>query len=225
MVPCIEDAQGFRPLLAILLFSRILATIRLLPLVNMAPVLKRVMSIAAGGYEGIIDTNDWQAELAKSPFALRSHFSSMMTLAFQHIQRENRNISFVLDHPGVVVTKSIGQTTGLYGFFVRLTVFLFGRWITVPLDESAERHLFIATSSAFPPEKGDAGGAPLVAGLETRGGADGNPGSGLYSVLWNNERPGEKTIALLSGYEKDGTAEKTWDYVHGELIRIEREKS
>lgn len=221
---CIVDAQGFRPLFAILLFSRILATIRLLPLLNAAQKLKRVLSVAGGGYEGIVDTNDWQAVSAKSPFALRSHFASMMTLAFRRLQLENSEVSFVLDHPGVVVTKSIGQTTGLYGFVVRSIVFLFGRWITVPLDESAERHLFMATSSAFPPAKGDAGGAPLVTSLEICGGADGDTGSGLYSVVWNNEGPGEKIVALLNDYERDGTAQKTWGYVQGELLRIEQEK-
>jgi hypothetical protein len=151
---------------------------------------------------------------------LRGHAASTMTLVFQHLATENPDVSFVTDHPGTVVTPSLQQIHGVLGFILRAAIFMFGRWITVPISESAERHLFLATSDSFGSKSGDAKGVPLAKGLEIHVGVDGAQGSGLYSVNWACEGPGDAAIKLIKAYDADGTADKVWEHCQGELDRV-----
>jgi hypothetical protein len=221
----VVTSEGLHRLFALHFYGRSLFIQCLLPLLHAAPsgTLKRVLSIASGSYEGVIQMNDLPA--LKIPLSqLRGHAASTLTLVFQHLAIENPDVSIVTDHPGTVVTPSMQQIKGILGFIVRAAIFSVGRWITVPLSESAERHVFLATSDSFKSKSGDAKGAPLVEGLETHGGVDGDKGSGLYSVNWECEGPGETAIKLLNNYHADGTADKVWEHCQGELERVKREE-
>jgi hypothetical protein len=146
--------------------------------------------------------------------------TTIKTIAWQRLAEEAPGVSIITEFPGLVVTKLFQRLPGWLGFTARIVVFLFGWLLAVPLEESAERHAFMATSAAFPPAKGDAKGVPLVNGLGTHVGAYGVVGSGLYSIGWDNEGPGEKATALLKQYNEDGTADKVWNWVEGESTRI-----
>jgi hypothetical protein len=220
LLPHIETSEGLHRLLALQFYCRILFAIRLLPLLHAANGLSRVVSISSGGYEGAVDTTDIPA-LKLPLYKIRGHASSITTLAFRQLASENPDVSFVTDHPGTVVTPGI-YPKGVLGYVPWTIITLFGRWITVPLKESAERHLFLATSGALPPKSGKLKGLPLVQGLDPLVGIDGRAASGLYSVQWNIENPEEKTVALLDNYKEDGTQQKVWDHVMEELQRIER---
>lgn len=73
--------------------------------------------------------------------------------------------SYFTDHPGTVPTPSFTQMPGILGSITRAVLFLFGRWITISLPESAERHLFLCSSDSYKPKGGDAKGVSLVDGL------------------------------------------------------------
>jgi hypothetical protein len=144
----------------------------------------------------------------------------MTTLAVEHIAAQAPEVSFVNAHPGTVITKGVIEVKGALGVVLKVILLLFGRWITVPLAESAERHLFLATSATFAPEEGKAEGVSLVDGLETHVGTNGKKGSGVYSVKWDGEGPSKGAIELLSKYRKDGTSAKIWEHTNGELQRV-----
>ena len=73
----------------------------------------------------------------------------MTTVAFDHLAKENPDISFVHAHPGFVKTE--GQNfPGLFSLLVRTVMWIGGRWILVPEEESGERNLFYATSEIYP---------------------------------------------------------------------------
>ena len=210
---------------ALHIYGRILFIIKLLPLLRAgSSELARVISVASGAHEGIIDTNDFPA-LKQSLSTLRGHGSSIMTLAIDHLAKEFPEVSFINDYPGLVMTKSLDSIGGVLGIIIRTTAWLFARWLAVPLAESAERHLFLVTSEAFQPKEGDGKGVPLVEGLELYQGIDGKAGTGVYSVSWDCEGPGERAIALLAGYRIDGMQEKVWSHITGEIERVERENA
>ena len=54
--------------------------------------------------------------------------------------------------------------------------------VFVPVDESGERHLYLATSARFPALKGGSDGVQLGDGDEIALGTTGEVGSGMYSV-------------------------------------------
>jgi hypothetical protein len=144
----------------------------------------------------------------------------MKTLTWQRLAQEAPDVSIITEFPGLVVTNLFNKMRGWNGFLMRTFVLLFGWLLAVPLDESAERHVFMATSASFSPAQGDAKGVPLVEGLETQLGVDGQPGSGVYSVTWDNDASGEKVVALLKRYNEDGTGNKVWEWMQGEYVRI-----
>lgn len=214
-------SEGLHRLFALLFYGRVLFIHALLPLIHAAPphTIKRVLSIASGSYEGTIQEHDLPA-LQVPLWKLRGHHAAIMTLALQRLAKENPDVSFLADHPGTVITPSLAKTTGILGYIITVIICLFGRWITVPLEESGERHLFLCTSDAFPPSSGDALGVRPIEGLEIHGGASGEKGSGMYSLNWSCEGPGDKAVKLLKEYHKNGVAEEVWQHCQGELKRI-----
>jgi hypothetical protein len=193
---------------------------RLLPLLRAgAPELARVVSVASGSLEGPIDTEDWQA-LKLSALKSRAHGASLSTLAFQQLARQAREVGIINESPGWVKTGAGNAMTGIVGVVFRTVQYLFHRWLTTPIEESGARHVFLATSSAYKAKIGSGNGVPLVEGLSIHNGADDEEGSGVYSVDWSGEGPGEKAVNLLRQYNEDGTAEKAWAYFSSEVERV-----
>lgn len=178
-----------------------------------------MVSIATGSCEGPIDTSDWQA-LKLSTLTGRGHSASLATLGWQHLARQAPDVAFINEYPSFVLTGALNVMTGVQGFLIRTVAYWFQRWLTVPLEESAARHLFLATSAAYKAKTGVENGVPLVGSLDVHAGADGVEGSGVYSLNWDGEGPGEKAVALLQSYNADGTAEKAWSYFSGEVERV-----
>jgi hypothetical protein len=219
-----ETSEGLHKLYALHFYGRILFAIRLIPLLRAAPNLRRYVGVAAGGYEGTIYPEDFSA-LALPITKLRGHSASMMSLALEHLATEAPDVSFINAHPGLVITKSLDQVVGIMGVVLRTVAWIFGRWLAVPLDESAQRHVYLSTSEAFKPKDGPAKGMPLVEGVGIHDGTDGQPGSGVYSVKWDGEGPGDKVVALLEVYRKDGTREKVWEHTTAELDKTSMQPS
>lgn len=90
----------------------------------------------------------------------------------------------------------------------------------VPLEESGERHCYLATSARFPAKEGGADGVRLSEGDEVAVGVNGESGSGLYSVGKECERGEDEVRELLARFREQGMVEKIWSHTQEEFKRI-----
>ena len=130
------------------------------------------------------------------------------------------NVSFVHDYPGTVNTALITRMEGVRGVIIRAYVFFLGWWVCVPIKESGERHLYLATSARFPAASGSASGVPLGEGVEVARGMTGEVGNGVYSVGWDCESASPAVQKLLAGLREKGTVEAVWRHTESEFRRI-----
>ena len=210
-------------MLAAHIYGRILLIQRLLPLVKAATGLGRVVSVDYGGYEGIVVPSDWPAlTFSVFPFRFVGHCASMVTLTLKRIAQAAPDVSFIHVHPGVVPTKNIDGLPGVWRLIAKSITWIVSPFLAISIHESAERHVFLATSASYKPKSGDTNGVPLVKGLELHEGVNGECGSGVYSVKWHCDGPGEKVVQLLTEYEKNGTMEQAWQHIISELKRVEK---
>jgi len=196
----------------------------LLPLIKSAPGLKRIVDVAAGAHEAELDLDDLEAERC-SRSVLRGRLATTKTLAWQGLAKEAPEVSIITDFPGLVVTPIFNRIDGVLWFLFKVYTTFFGWLFAVPLKESAERHAFLATSSSFPSREGNIKGVPLVKDAVTHKGIDGIAGSGVYSVDWDNEGPGDKVVRLLNGYALDGTQGKVWKWVQDVFNKVLRDST
>jgi NAD(P)-dependent dehydrogenase (short-subunit alcohol dehydrogenase family) len=215
----LETPDGLRPIFASHVFARHFIAQDLLPLIQSASGLKRIVDVAGGGHEAEIDVNDLEAERCGRSL-LRGRLTTTKTLAWQSLAESAPEVSIVTEFPGLVVTPIFNRIDGLLGLLFRLYTTLFGWLFAVPLAESAERHVFMATSAFFPPKTGDFNGVPRINEVDPHRGVDSQLGSGVYSVGWNNEGPGDNILALLKTYAQDGTREVVWSWIQQHFQRI-----
>ncbi|CAO2651407.1 Nn.00g039770.m01.CDS01 [Neocucurbitaria sp. VM-36] len=212
-------SEGLNSFLAASAYTRIRIIQQLLSLLIAASKttsLARVIDVAGGTKEGDLDTSDLAA--LKIPFrSLRPHITSMHTLALETLAEQAPTVSFVHDFPGAVYSGLHKNVPGWLGFashVVLETVYwTLGRWLFVPVEESGERHVFLATSERYKPKDGQARGLPLVLGLKDGTGSDGHVGSGVYSVDWDCEGPSKKGENALKGLRKKGAREVVWSHL------------
>lgn len=100
-------------------------------------------------------------------------------------------------------------------------LFIVRPFINVPIQESGDRHLFVATSARYPAREDTQGkeGVKTADGVVARG-TDGRIGSGVYSVNEVGESSGPKVEELLAEFRKDGVADKVWKDMEDEWKRI-----
>jgi len=86
---CAETSEHLRLLVALANYSHIRFIVNLLPLLQQAPALRRVVVVFAGGKEGPIDSSDFQGR--RVPFlSARGHLCSIITLAWKRWQQRLR---------------------------------------------------------------------------------------------------------------------------------------
>lgn len=200
----------------------------LLPLLQRATGLRRVVSTFTGAKEGKVYENDWQVSKGKVPMsAIRGHSSSMMTLGLGALARKAPDVAFIHAFPGNVNTNIIKGDEGavmniLNYLFKFIGVFLPGRY--TPIKEVGERHTFYCTSARYPPPNADDGrdalGVTLPSGVSVARGVDGEVGSGLYSVDMYGESAGTAVEDVLAEHRQSGVAERLWTYTESEWNRV-----
>ncbi|KAL2261802.1 hypothetical protein VTK26DRAFT_3276 [Humicola hyalothermophila] len=242
MVSGKDTEEGLYFPTAVAIFSRLRFIVNLLPLLQNATGLRRVVSVFAGTKEGpVVATDDVQGRhLQMLSLRGRGHFSAVMTLALEAVAQrlgnsENRNsnhtVSFIHVYPGFVKTNLGSDVRGVGPAILRAVynalLSLIGPWLAVPMEETGERHLFLATSARCRPAREEGGvataaadGVPLPEGVEVARGTDGKIGSGIYSVAYDGECASTRVEQLLAGWRKDGTAQKVWAHFEEEFVRI-----
>ena len=216
----VETAEGLHLATALTLHSRARFIVNLLPLLQRATALRRVVSVFAATLEGPIDLTDiqgWNVNL------LTQHgpAASLVTLSMKTLAKKAPNVSFIHDFPGPVQS-GIARGPGVGLFVIRIIFMVLGPIMFIPKQESGERHLFLATSAKYPAgASGDStSGVPLPDGVVVARGTDGKLGSGMYSVDQNVESAGSKVEELLASFRKEGMPEKVWELIEGEFKRI-----
>ncbi|KAH8705032.1 hypothetical protein BGW36DRAFT_392750 [Talaromyces proteolyticus] len=195
-------------------YSRMRFIVNLLPFLREGPSLRRVITVLAGTKEGPINPQDAAGQKV-APWNARGHACSVMTLTLEEIATQAPEISFIHDYPGYVKTP-IGRTMkGLSGAVMKAYL----PWL--PLGQ---RHVFLATSSRYPSKKGKLDGSqngiPLVKGLEVAVGADGETGSGVYSVGAYGETGDVPCLRVLAQLRQGGIRDKVWQHLQDEFLRI-----
>lgn len=193
----------------------------LLPELQAATSLRRVVSVLAATKEGPINTADlqgWKVPILKQ----QGQGASLVTLSLESLAQKAPDVSFIHNFPGAVKTGIARGTTGALMAVVKTVFTLLGPFFYIPLKEVGERHVFLATSAKYPARKEGAAtaGVPLGEGVVVARGTDGRPGSGVYSVDVNGESAGPKVEELLAGFRKEGLGEKVWEEVESQFVRI-----
>lgn len=217
----VETPEGLHFSMALAHYSRARFIVNLLPLLQQATALRRVVTVFTAGKEGPIDTSDfpcWKVPMLSA----RGHASSIVTMSLEAIAKRAPDVSFIHDFPGPVKTGLARGATGA-GIFVLKAVFhVVGPFIYIPNTEVGERQLFLATSARYPAGRGGdaAAGVPLAGGMTVARGTSGESGSGVYSLESDGESAGPKVVELLAKMRKDGVAEQVWKHTEDEFRRI-----
>jgi hypothetical protein len=211
--------------LALALHSRNRFIVNLLPLVQRASSLRRVVTVAAAGKEGRVDETDFECWNI-SMFSARGHLASLITLSLEAIAKKAPEVSFIHDFPGPVRGGLAKDTTGLFWFLVKALFKIIGPFIYIPTVESGERHVFVSTSARYPagekyaPGERSGSGVSLDHCVDVVRGVDGVQGGGVYVIDWDGESASAKVQSLLEGYRKDGMEDKVWKYIEDDYLRI-----
>lgn len=211
--------------LAVAYYARFRLIVNLLPLLQNAAGLRRVVTIFAATKEGQIDLDDMQTR-KMGMMAQRGHMSSMTTLSLEAVAENASTVSFIHNFPGRVKTNYGRDVKGVMASVVRgvLTgiALVIGPFFFDPIDEVGERHLFFATSARFPArsDSGAGDGVPLPKGVAVARGTDGQTGSGVYSVSSHGESAPSQVEELLKELRKDGVTQKVWSHTQAEFSRI-----
>ncbi|KAK7755841.1 hypothetical protein SLS62_002127 [Diatrype stigma] len=204
-----QTTEGLHLIAALNYYSRVRVISNLLPLLQKATSLRRIVTVGGGGYEGAIDTTDFQALRVPLP-ELRSHLITLITLGLEAVARTAPEVSIVHDYPGTVKTPLLKD---LSEEMLRDTVF-------VPLEECGERHVYLATSAKYPPGSGGSVGVPLGDGLEVASGSTGEPGNGIYSVGQDGEGTSLAVQELLADLRGKGVVDAVRHHTEAEFKRI-----
>lgn len=181
-----------------------------MPLVAQAPFFRRIVSVGGGGHEGSLDTADFQA--LKVPMEnLREHLSTLVTLGLQAVARSSPDVSIVHDYPGSVKTQLLKN---MPEEILKTLTF-------VPLEECGERHLYLATSSKYSPQKEASLAIPLGDGVEVSLGSGGQAG-GVYSIQQDCENASPEVLQKLADLRASGVTEEVWSHTQEEFARIEK---
>jgi hypothetical protein len=222
-----DTEEGLHYPVAVGYYARLRFTVNLLPLLQNATGLRRVVTVLAGTKEGAVNPNDFQIRRETTLFSPggRGHITSMTTLALEAIAQTAPTVSFVHDYPGAVKSNLGNDVEGLafalFRLFFKAVFFVFGPLFATPVDEAGERHVFFSTSARFAArdERG-ATDVPLPKGVTVARGTDGKSGSGVYSINNDAESAPPKVEQLLGKLREDGTAKNVWWDVEREFVRI-----
>lgn len=120
------------------------------------------------------------------------------------------DVSFVHNYPGTVKTR----------FNNYMSEEMLKASVMVPIDESGDRHVYLATSSIFPALEGGEDGVRIGAEDHVALGTNGAVGSGLYSVGADCESASQEVRELLAELRTNGMVEQVWSHTQGEYKRI-----
>ncbi|ETN41025.1 uncharacterized protein HMPREF1541_02959 [Cyphellophora europaea CBS 101466] len=112
-------------------YSRVRFARQLLPLLQRAEGLRRVVNVFTGTKEGPLDQEDIDCLRLKGPSGImkaRGHAASLLTLGLECLAQEAPDVGFVHNFPGFVNTDLGDTMPGLMGVAMRAMGRLVGTW-------------------------------------------------------------------------------------------------
>ncbi|THW69377.1 hypothetical protein D6D19_08419 [Aureobasidium pullulans] len=182
----------------------------LLPLINNATSLRRVISIQMDDFQG------WHMKL----MANRDHAASITTLSLESHHKDNPKVSFVHNFPGVIKSGITRGTSGVVLTALKAVVRIFGSLLYMPAEEAGDRHVFLSTSARYcAGEKDETAGVPLSVApdLSFARGTDGKLASGVYSINASGESAGVKVEDALASLRSRGMTQKVMDTINTDI--------
>jgi len=138
--------------MAIMFYSRMRFIVNLLPLLSAASSAgqpSRVHSALSAGKEGEIFLDDLPLKNHYSLKNCATQATTMTTLAFDQLASSNPDINFIHTSPGIVRTNITQGFGPAINFISKTFLALLAPLLTVPVQESGERHLYAALSKDY----------------------------------------------------------------------------
>ncbi|KAI0143013.1 NAD(P)-binding protein [Xylariaceae sp. FL1272] len=200
-----KTTEGLHLLAALNYYSRIRIINNLMPLVKAAPNFRRIVDVGGAGFEGELDESDFEG-LKVPQDKLRGHLISLVTLGLETVSKSAPGVSIVHNYPGTVATR----------FLDAVPKEMLEHLEIMPIEESGERQLYLATSPRFP-----AAQDPSDANVDVAIGSNGEIGSGMYSIGADCELAGtDESRAVLNSLRDRGMVEQVWAHTEEEFKRI-----
>ncbi|OOF90332.1 hypothetical protein ASPCADRAFT_179224 [Aspergillus carbonarius ITEM 5010] len=201
-------------------YARMRFVHNLLPLLSASQGSARVISILAAGQEGSIEEDNF--DLTKSWTFMKSntYAATLNSLAMEHLATTNPTISFIHAFPGIVRSPLMKST---FGNFAGSVLTVLSRPISMTLEESGERNLFLSTSAAYPPAapKDPAhSGVPLAGGVQTAAASTGKVGGGSYILGYDGSNATREK--LMADYRSKHFPNKVWNHTLETFKRVLR---
>ncbi|KAI9878068.1 MAG: hypothetical protein M1830_002017, partial [Pleopsidium flavum] len=217
----VETTEGLHYAIALVVHSRTRFIVNLLPLLQNATTLRRVVSVFTATKEGPVNMSDFQARKVDL-MAQRGHASSLVTLSLESLVKKAPNVSFIHNFPGPVKSGIARGTKGPIMGVLRVLSMVIGPMFYMPTVEAGERHVFLGTSAKYPAGRSEdtASGVPLADGVSVARGTTSKVGTGVYSVDAQGESADAQVEKLLAQFRKEGLVEKVWKHIMGEFMRI-----
>jgi len=110
-------------------------------------------------------------------------------------------------------------TTGVLMGVVKMVFAVMAPFYCIPLEEAGERHVFLATSAKFCPEKDGsaAAGVPLEGGVSIARDTRGVVGGGVYSIDDHQENQSQEVETFLAQLRREGASEKVWETIESDI--------
>lgn len=200
-----ETVEGLEPSMTTRYYSRLRAVQGLIPLLNAAPS-PRVVSILAGGQEGKLNEDDLDLRKPGNYSIPRAafHSTTMLTLGYEHLARENPRISFVHAFPGLVITPIFTREfTGIVRLLVQYIALPFIGLFAISADDAGARALFYSTSDRYSVSDGT---VPLAEGIEKSSRTEG----GVFLTNDKSESSVNDSQKILADYRARGVDDKVW---------------
>lgn len=217
-----QTSEGLHFGTALITYSRNRFIVNLLPLLQQATALRRVVTAFAAGKEGPVSINDFQAWKV-SALSARGHASSLVTLSLEALADKAPDVTFIHNFPGPVKSNLLRGGQGAAIFTLNIAFKAIAPMMTwYSNQECGERHLFLATSARYPARSNEdaTSGVPLTGEVAVARGTNGKSGSGVYSVNLEGESSGSKVEELLANFRKEGVVGKFWKHIEEEFKRI-----
>lgn len=179
-----ETSEGLDKKLTTNYYSRMRFAQRLLPLLQSAsPQLSRVVSVLAPGEEASLDFDNLDLQRDFSLGKAAAHAITMTDFTFEEMAKKNPSVSFVHAFPGAVKTGFAKEANFAIRAAMQLALVALSTFsrMAIGIEESGERHLFAATSAAYPPSDGQKCGVEVGDG-DVKKGSAGAVGSGAYLI-------------------------------------------
>ncbi|ATY60724.1 NAD(P)-binding domain [Cordyceps militaris] len=215
-----KTAEGLDLAAASRIYSRTRIISNLLPQLEAATGLRRVVSVSTGTSEGAIDFGDFQLVRSSSLAKQRAHNSSLISLTNMRFAQRAPTVAFVHDYPGHVRSGISRGATGVLGAALVVVRALGPLLFFRPEQESGQRHLYYLCSARFRAREGVEETVPLGEGVATARGVDGVEGSGVYSCDADNDEAPEKVEMVLGRHREEGALERVWERIQHDTKAI-----